>query len=127
MIISHRVIETMPCAISILCNPKISIQDINHSVILTEELSNPGCLINLLFTSNREPLTQHLWKAIYFSKLKQQKKKQSSTLKIKRKKQKQFYLTIYDSLLVHTLHKAVFDSKCCAFCLKKKKIIELTL
>lgn len=75
------------CAISILCNPTISIQDLNHSVILTDELSNPGCLINLLFTSNREPLTQHLWKAIYFSKLKQQKKNnQVSKPKKKRKK-----------------------------------------
>lgn len=73
------------CAISILCNPTISIQDINNSVILTDELSNPGCLINLLFTSNREPLTQHLWKAIYFSKLKQQKKKQSSIQKNQKK------------------------------------------
>lgn len=29
-------------------------------IILTDELSNPGCLINLSLTSNREPFTQHL-------------------------------------------------------------------
>lgn len=34
--------------------------DTHRKVNLTDELSSPGCLISLSFTSNREPLTQHL-------------------------------------------------------------------
>lgn len=29
-----------------------------------------------------------------------------------------FYLTIYESSLVQTLHRAVLGSKCCAFCIR---------